>query len=768
MTKKTKTPKESKSVVVEDSVEDFRGVLETKDYDLVRDFENESGFGLWEPETKLWIDTSSLKSLLYQEDWVYITVDLCASKISAQKLQVMKTIVEDGKKTVKPAEAHPVQELLDHPNPYQDYHAWMYSLTTDLVLTGNSIQYKALVNKNLIPIPAEVVGPSIGRDGIVDGYLVSSTDQPGVQGSKNKATKLNPQEVIHIKRPNPSSLFWGLSPFTAGRKAILFSRYTSEYLNNFYLKGASPQLILEMTSEANEKVALRLLKSFEMAYTGRRNQRRTLVTPKGISAKSIGQSLGDQQLIEYINQNRETVLALLKVPKHEVGLQAQGSLGSEEYKTALRNFWSSTLIPHMKMIEGELTKSLQPLLGEGYSIKFDMTDVDALQEDKFQKAELAEKLLKTHTLNEVRQLYQLNPIDGGDVVGGTQQSPFGLLASPQSVTNDGGGNGNEPTMEEPSATQGITLEERSALVNTRHQRAETFIKNNSRWFDKRERLVKEADSKSSGAVSKMFVNMNQELSAKMVREIEKFLSDKASIKNKETLKKHIERLFLSWQKDWSKNYMSVLDMMLEVGYSAGLSAPFNLPNRAAIEALGAKNAGGRREILKERGLSMFKNISKTSTEKVMAAIERGVKNNKTVDEITADIKSSLSDADSLGGRAEMIARTETLTAVSMGQAAAMRDAAEIIPNLKKMWITAGDERVRGNPSGLYPKALDNHFELHGDVVDVDEEFENGLAFPRDPKGEPHQVINCRCAWITLPAEQMDSVSDNLESEETPE
>lgn len=767
MAKKPRTPKESKNISVDDTVDMYQGTLEFKDFDVVRDFENESGFGLWEPETKLWIDTASLKSLLYQEDWVYITVDLCCSKISAQKLQVMKTVVEDGKKVLKPAEGHPVQQLLDQPNPYQDYHAWMYSLVTDLVLTGNSIQYKALSSKSLIPVPAEVVGPNIGRDGVVDGYIVTSTEQPALGSGKNKVTKLAPSEVIHIKRPNPSSLFWGLSPFTAGRKAILFSRYTSEYLNNFYLKGASPQLILEMTSEANEKVALRLLKSFEMAYTGRRNQRRTLVTPKGISVKSIGQSLGDQQLIQYVNQNRETILALLKVPKHEVGLQDAGSLGSEEYKIALRNFWSATLIPHMRMIEGELTKALEPVLGEGYSIKFDMTDVDALQEDKFKKAELAEKLLKTHTLNEVRQLYQLNPVDGGDVVGGTAQSPFGLLPSPTPDVS-GGANGSEPTIEPPSETQAITLEERSALVKSRHQRAETFIKNNSKWFDKRERLVREAASKSSTAVSEMFVTMNQELASKIANETEKYLSEKASIKDRNTLRKHLEKLFLSWQKDWIKDYMSVLDMMLEVGYSAGLSAPFNLPNRAAIEAIGQRNAGGRREILKERGISMFRNISKTSTEKVMASIERGIKANKTIDEITKDIKASLVDTDSLSGRAETIARTETLTAVSMGQAAAMRDAAEIIPNLKKMWITAGDERVRGNPDGLYPNASDNHYELHGDVVDVDEEFENGLAFPRDPKGEPGQVINCRCAWITLPADQMESVSDNLESEETPQ
>jgi HK97 family phage portal protein len=745
--------------------EAYNDLIQTKDYDITRDFGNDEGTGLWEAETKLWIDTGSLKGLLYQEDWVYITVDLCSLKISSQNLQVVRTTIEDGKKVVVPAEAHPVQKLLENPNPFQDYHAWMYSLACDLILTGNSIQYNAMQNGQLIPIPAEVIGPSMNRAGMVDGYLVSSAQVPGMQNKK--ATKLATSEVIHIKRPNPSSLFWGLSPFTAGRKVVLFNRYTTEYLNNFYLKGASPQLVLEMNSEANEKVALRLLKSFEMAYTGRRNQRRTLITPKGISAKAISHSLADQQLIDYINQNRETILALLKVPKHEVGLQSSGSLGSEEYKVALRNFWASTIIPHMKMIEGELTKALSKQLGEGYSIKFDISNVDVLQDDKFKKAELAEKLLKTHTLNEVRQLYQLNPVDGGDVVGGTQQSPFGLLPSP-STEPQGEQSEPKPTMPEESATIAESLDERSLLIKSRHQRAETFIKANAKWFDKREKLVGEAAQKSFDAVHKMFVGMNQSLSTSLVNGAKKFLEEKsvkaADITNKNSLKKYLEDILLSWEGKWSKDYMSVLDVLLDVGYSATLSAPFNMKDKAAIEALGAKNAKGRREILKARGLESFQGISKTTSDRIVGAIERGVEAGKTIDEITKDVKAA-AGAEALASRAEMIARTETLTAVSMGQAAAMEDAAKIIPNLKKMWITAGDERVRGTPGG--PKSEFNHYELHGDVIDVGAKFENGLSYPREPGGEAGNVINCRCSWITLPADQMDLASDTMNSEETP-
>jgi uncharacterized protein with gpF-like domain len=54
------------------------------------------------------------------------------------------------------------------------------------------------------------------------------------------------------------------------------------------------------------------------------------------------------------------------------------------------------------------------------------------------------------------------------------------------------------------------------------------------------------------------------------------------------------------------------------------------------------------------------------------------------------------------------------------------------------WLSSRDDRVR-----------DTHKDLDGAVVNVGDEFANGVRYPQDPEGEPEEVINCRC--ITLPA-----------------
>lgn len=60
---------------------------------------------------------------------------------------------------------------------------------------------------------------------------------------------------------------------------------------------------------------------------------------------------------------------------------------------------------------------------------------------------------------------------------------------------------------------------------------------------------------------------------------------------------------------------------------------------------------------------------------------------------------------------------------------------------KFIWRTVHDERVRGDPDGIYPKALPSHFDLDGLIFSYDD--------PPQPEGAdepilPGDEINCRC------------------------
>jgi uncharacterized protein with gpF-like domain len=208
---------------------------------------------------------------------------------------------------------------------------------------------------------------------------------------------------------------------------------------------------------------------------------------------------------------------------------------------------------------------------------------------------------------------------------------------------------------------------------------------------------------------------------------------------------------------------------VEAGYGVALDLPFNLPSATELAGLRARGQGLREDALEERAGRIFSYLNETTLNEVFTTIERGLDQNLTVQQIAESLRERFSNVEEIGKRAMMIARTEVLTAVSLGQAAAMKDAASLIPNLKKMWVTASDDRVRGPSSRYgYKAGGPNHEDLHGDIVAHDSPFENGLQFPRDPSGPPGEVIQCRCSWIMLPEEQMSAVSPSgLETDEEP-
>jgi uncharacterized protein with gpF-like domain len=72
-----------------------------------------------------------------------------------------------------------------------------------------------------------------------------------------------------------------------------------------------------------------------------------------------------------------------------------------------------------------------------------------------------------------------------------------------------------------------------------------------------------------------------------------------------------------------------------------------------------------------------------------------------------------------------------------------------------LWQTSLDEKVRGRPDGLYPKANPSHWEMQGVLCKMDDPSvysdDNGKTwkprYGRMPIAEPGQEPNCRCVKI---------------------
>jgi len=88
-------------------------------------------------------------------------------------------------------------------------------------------------------------------------------------------------------------------------------------------------------------------------------------------------------------------------------------------------------------------------------------------------------------------------------------------------------------------------------------------------------------------------------------------------------------------------------------------------------------------------------------------------------------------------------------ATMLGREAAFKDAKSVMgSDVKKVWITAGDDRVRRGINGN-----GDHVSLNNEEAGKDGSWMtaagNRIRFPLDPAAVPQERINCRCDMIFI-------------------
>ena len=166
----------------------------------------------------------------------------------------------------------------------------------------------------------------------------------------------------------------------------------------------------------------------------------------------------------------------------------------------------------------------------------------------------------------------------------------------------------------------------------------------------------------------------------------------------------------------------------EIEEQARIRTAFDVVSKSALEVY-KRN---------EQPFSMAKwaqgKASKYYSGKVHTVIKHGLEAGWSVD----DIARSLRDICNMGDRSALrTARTLINGAENAGRQYAYNQASEMGLKLVKEWVATVDDRTR-----------DSHALIDGEVVDIDEDFSNGLEYPGDSSGDDDEVINCRCAMVS--------------------
>lgn len=651
-------------------------------------------------------DYQKLRLLYAQNNFVYLIISIIARKISAQPLCVYKRSQKNGKQSSDIETSHPVNNIIARPNTVEDYQLFMSHLVGETVLMGNAITFRDPSIDQMLTFPYESVQQEQLPDGSIKYRIIGKNF-----GLRNNLS-FKQKDIITTRLPSLMSHSEGLSPFIPGYKDVEFINLSKDYLSDNFKEGTTSDLVYTMEKGAVSTEAERFIKTVIAMTTGPQNNRKPFLAPPGVSIDRIRQALADPELKHHVKDAKLDLIALLAIPPHELGLQDAGSLGSEETKESLKNFWQSTLIPLQKQIAGSFSKHF---FGpkEPYFLAFDNSGVACLRDDELKKSEIANKMIPFFTRNEIREkVYNAEPITGGDVF--ISQSPLAVAS-------------NQPLIEPKNEESKKTLVTKSMRLKEDLSKAD--------WVNSKLKL----ELKMLDILSKKYLINAHEILSSIVKSFLSKLPIKKSMSDLDLddFAKYLEMAIEGGQESWVSSNISIVKDASDLAYDLHLKNP-GLSNEPAIPRLRQKLSNGRRATLAARQLTSFVQVTQTLTNDILDTVANGLEEAKTIDEIADDIE-AYNLAQIIPNRSKVIARTEVLGAMSHGQEAAMEDYEKITGRrLEKIWLTHKDGRER-----------QSHENLDGERVWKDGVFSNGLRFPRDPNGPPEETIQCRCSWIIV-------------------
>ena len=153
----------------------------------------------------------------------------------------------------------------------------------------------------------------------------------------------------------------------------------------------------------------------------------------------------------------------------------------------------------------------------------------------------------------------------------------------------------------------------------------------------------------------------------------------------------------------------------------------------------------------QKNLAEIKNLRTETMYKLEMSLRTAIEKGTSISQLTNELMSTNQHTRQ---RAALIARNEIKNLTSqLNQRRAVNAAFEVYA-----WQNAGDQRVRGNPNGWYPKAKPSHWIMEGLYC----RYDNDTVYSADkgktwkkrtskmPKGKPGEEINCRC--LALPVD----------------
>lgn len=539
-----------------------------------------------------------------------------------------------------------------------------------------------------------------------------------------------PEEILHFPMWNPYDRIRGMPELTPVldelNQEYLMSKGSSKLLSNQSIPGG---IITIPGDEMSEEQAEKVIDKWEKKHGGINRAGRVAVLGSGATYQKISLSPQEMQTSQAREWNRETILAKYGVPNAVVGLKSLGgTLSGKDTQEQMKAFWNLTLLPELAYFEKKLEEDFFTRFNIKMTAEFDTTELWEMQADE----ELLSNRLRTDvqtglmTINEARELKGMDPVEWGD----TWWRPMGLVdvqEEPEPVPDVLAPFAGKPPEEKPPK-EDMPMDEEEPEKSV----ASLFVKGrpsiytpaykDMRWKTQFDPMAP-IETKYTKQLKSLFYKMRQEQLARLME-----YGGQAAIQNSTLDALMDEPMWDSYDKDLKAITKANLSLGVDLTGKELLSTFADLGLDVGISW---DIWDTRAKDLLEYRVGKVGQVDDTIRAGIRETVGGAIEGGWTIDETADALRDKYNIAQN---RAPTIARTELSGAINDSRIEGFLS----VGIKRHEWVSSKDDLVR--ESHQYP--------TDGDIVEIGQQFANGLRYPHDPAGDPGEVINCRC--ITLP------------------
>lgn len=334
----------------------------------------------------------------HQEDWnvetaikegynasaiVYAAVEKRAKLIAQVPWKACRRLA-DG--TLEHVPNSPLQILIDNPNPEQSWYELIYEIEQSVCLAGNAFLSEIRAGARGLPtqlwlLPAQYMKIKPGREKLVDYFEYSET---------NGRVKIMAEDMIQLRMPNPNDRYFGMPVLLAGGRAADVDRESADWQKWSLQNRMAPEFQVELPDGTTQEQADAVRDALAQRQQSPANARKPLVMAGKVH--QLGQTAKEMDFVESRKQTWQELSMVFGVPLAALGLTEAVNLANAEAMN--KQIYQDTIIPQLELYKRQLTQQLARDFGADMVLDYDLSGIEALQQNFDIKLANAEKLYR--------------------------------------------------------------------------------------------------------------------------------------------------------------------------------------------------------------------------------------------------------------------------------------------------------------------------------------------------------------------------------------